>query len=67
MRRAEAAQCQLLRHPPLTRPVSVPTAAIVGVAGPELGAAERRLIEAQRPWGFILFARNCVRPAQVGG
>jgi len=43
----------------------LPTAAIIGVAGPELGAAERRLIEAHRPWGFILFARNCVRPAQV--
>jgi beta-N-acetylhexosaminidase len=46
-------------------PVSLPTAAVLGVAGPELGAAERRLIEDRRPWGFILFARNCVNPAQV--
>ena len=45
--------------------MSLPTAAIIGVAGPELGAAERHLIEAHSPWGFILFARNCVSPAQV--
>ena len=42
-----------------------PTAAVVGVAGPELGAAERRLIAATRPFGFILFARNCVSRSQV--
>ena len=44
------------------RPV---TAAIVGVAGPSLGAEERRLIQAGNPWGFILFARNCADPDQV--
>jgi beta-N-acetylhexosaminidase len=38
---------------------------VVGVAGPELTAAERRLIEAGRPFGFILFARNCASRAQV--
>ena len=42
-----------------------PAAAVVGVAGPELGAAERRLIAARRPFGFILFARNCVSRSQV--
>jgi beta-N-acetylhexosaminidase len=42
-----------------------PAAAIVGVAGPVLGADERALFEANRPFGFILFARNCVQPAQV--
>jgi beta-N-acetylhexosaminidase len=41
------------------------TAAIVGVAGCALGADERRLIQGGNPWGFILFARNCARPAQV--
>jgi beta-N-acetylhexosaminidase len=46
-------------------PVSAPTAAIVGVAGPQLRPGERRLIAARRPWGFILFARNCEGPAQV--
>jgi beta-N-acetylhexosaminidase len=44
------------------RPV---TAAIVGVAGPSLGAEERRLIQAGNPWGFILFGRNCADPDQV--
>ena len=42
-----------------------PAAAVVGVAGPQLTAAERRLIEAGRPFGFILFARNCVSRSQV--
>ena len=42
-----------------------PAAAVVGVAGPELTAAERRLIEASPPFGFILFARNCVSRVQV--
>jgi beta-N-acetylhexosaminidase len=47
------------------QPVSSATAAIIGVAGPALGGEERRLIATHRPWGFILFARNCVDPAQV--
>ncbi len=42
-----------------------PAAAIVGVAGPVLDAAERALFATRPPFGFILFARNCVHPAQV--
>src|SRR5947209_20318161 len=38
---------------------------ITGVSGPELNAAERAFIRAQRPWGFILFKRNIETPAQV--
>ena len=41
------------------------TAAIVGVAGSSLSAAERRLFETAAPFGFILFARNCNEPRQV--
>ena len=40
-------------------------AAIVGVAGPVLKAAERRLLEAANPLGFILFGRNCREPAEL--
>jgi beta-N-acetylhexosaminidase len=46
-------------------PAGPPAAAVVGVAGPELAAAERRLIEVSPPFGFILFARNCVSRDQV--
>src|SRR6202048_2668863 len=38
---------------------------ITGVSGPELTAAEREFISAERPWGFILFKRNIETPAQV--
>ena len=38
---------------------------ITGVSGPELSAAEREFIRAERPWGFILFRRNIETPAQV--
>src|SRR5882757_3058479 len=38
---------------------------ITGVSGPELTAAERQFIRAERPWGFILFKRNIETPAQV--
>src|SRR6266849_4979688 len=38
---------------------------ITGVSGPELTAAEREFIAAERPWGFILFRRNIETPAQV--
>jgi beta-N-acetylhexosaminidase len=38
---------------------------ITGVSGPELNAAEREFIRAERPWGFILFKRNADNPAQV--
>jgi beta-N-acetylhexosaminidase len=40
---------------------------ITGVSGPELNAAEREFIRAERPWGFILFKRNIETPAQVSG
>jgi beta-N-acetylhexosaminidase len=38
---------------------------ITGVSGPELSAAERDFIRAERPWGFILFKRNVEFPTQV--
>jgi beta-N-acetylhexosaminidase len=38
---------------------------ITGVSGPQLNAAERDFIRAERPWGFILFKRNVENPAQV--
>ena len=38
---------------------------ITGVSGPELNAAEREFIRAERPWGFILFRRNVENPTQV--
>jgi beta-N-acetylhexosaminidase len=38
---------------------------ITGVSGPELNAAEREFIRAERPWGFILFRRNIETPGQV--
>ncbi|MGI9508259.1 MAG: glycoside hydrolase family 3 N-terminal domain-containing protein, partial [Geminicoccaceae bacterium] len=42
-------------------------AAIVGVAGTSLNAAERALFSRARPAGFILFARNCSDSEQVTG
>lgn len=39
--------------------------AFFGLAGPELTVEERTFIRAARPAGFILFARNCVEPAQL--
>lgn len=41
------------------------TAAVVGLAGTELSAEERRLFAQKQPAGFILFARNCEDPKQV--
>jgi beta-N-acetylhexosaminidase len=41
-------------------------AAIVGIADTRLRPEERRLIAAHDPLGFILFARNCRTPDQVG-
>jgi beta-N-acetylhexosaminidase len=38
---------------------------ITGVSGTELSTAERQLIAAAKPWGFILFRRNIASPAQV--
>ena len=40
-------------------------AAIIGLSGPRLTAAEAALLRARRPVGAILFARNVVDPAQV--
>lgn len=45
--------------------MSVPKAAVVGCSGPSLTEDERRLFAASDPLGFILFARNCVDPAQL--
>jgi beta-N-acetylhexosaminidase len=42
-----------------------PRAAIVGIAGTGLSAAERRLFARHEPLGFILFRRNCSEPEQV--
>jgi beta-N-acetylhexosaminidase len=42
-----------------------PRAFITGVSGPELSAAEREFIRAERPWGFILFKRNIEDPKQI--
>lgn len=38
---------------------------ITGVSGPKLTDSERDFIRSERPWGFILFARNIETPAQV--
>jgi len=38
---------------------------ITGFAGPVLNADERAFIQAERPWGFILFKRNIENPGQV--
>ena len=40
-------------------------AAVVGIAGPALSAAEIALFREHRPAGVILFARNVVDPAQL--
>ncbi|EUB95970.1 glycoside hydrolase family 3 domain protein [Rhizobium sp. CF080] len=40
-------------------------AMILGSSGPTLTADEVALYKDERPWGFILFARNCIEPAQI--
>jgi beta-N-acetylhexosaminidase len=40
-------------------------AMILGVSGHRLTEAERAFMAAERPWGFILFARNIAEPAQI--
>ncbi|MGK6313537.1 beta-N-acetylhexosaminidase [Neorhizobium sp. DT-125] len=40
-------------------------AMILGSSGPALTPDEIALYRDERPWGFILFARNCVEPAQI--
>jgi beta-N-acetylhexosaminidase len=41
------------------------TATILGCEGPHLGPEEARFFAEAQPWGFILFARNVVDPAQL--
>ncbi|TBW37992.1 beta-N-acetylhexosaminidase [Siculibacillus lacustris] len=41
------------------------SALICGCRGPVLGAEEIAFFRDARPWGFILFARNCVDPDQI--
>jgi beta-N-acetylhexosaminidase len=45
--------------------IGPPRAVILGCAGEELGAAERRFFTEADPAGFILFRRNCREPAQL--
>ncbi len=40
-------------------------ALVLGCAGPVLGVDEAELFRRARPWGFILFQRNCETPRQV--
>lgn len=40
-------------------------AVIFGFAGLALSEAEIAFFRAAKPWGFILFARNCADPAQL--
>ena len=42
-----------------------PGAYVFGCAGPELLADEAEFFADAKPFGFILFARNCVSPDQV--
>lgn len=42
-----------------------PSAAILGLPGPELDAPTRALLQAADPWGVILFARNVAAPDQL--
>lgn len=44
---------------------SSPAAAIFGVEGLALSAAEQEFFARVKPFGFILFARNCESPEQV--
>jgi beta-N-acetylhexosaminidase len=46
---------------------AVTLAAIFGCGGPSLGEEERAFFAAERPWGFVLFARNIEGPAQIAG
>jgi beta-N-acetylhexosaminidase len=46
-------------------PMNRNSAAILGVEGPVLSAAEADFFRQANPWGFILFARNVVDPAQL--
>jgi beta-N-acetylhexosaminidase len=43
----------------------MPTAVVYGCEGPELTDDERAFYADADPFGFILFARNCVEPTQI--
>ena len=42
-----------------------PRAVVLGCAGEQLSAEERRFFAAADPLGFVLFRRNCKTPDQV--
>ena len=44
---------------------SMSNAVCYGCAGPELTSDERAFFRDADPFGFILFARNCVEPKQI--
>lgn len=50
---------------PAEAPTATPRAIVFGCSGPRLTEEERAFFGASDPLGFILFARNCVEPAQV--
>ena len=54
-----------LSDEPADPPENAPRAIILGCAGEELSASERRFFAAADPVGFILFRRNCRMPGQV--
>lgn len=43
----------------------MPNAVVFGCQGPELTAEERAFFRDSDPFGFIVFARNCVEPQQI--
>lgn len=50
----------------MSNPTELPPASVVfGCAGPDLLAEEAAFFAEVRPFGFILFARNCQTPEQV--
>ena len=40
-------------------------AVVIGVSGTELTIEERNFFREHKPWGFILFARNCKEANQI--
>jgi beta-N-acetylhexosaminidase len=49
----------------IVEPMSESQSLIFGAAGLALSAEERSFFAGERPWGFILFARNVSEPAQI--
>jgi beta-N-acetylhexosaminidase len=49
----------------VTPSAELPRAVIFGLGGPRLTAPERAFMGRARPFGFILFERNCADPDQV--